>query len=41
VSEYLTALPPKALLEERLRSAVAFARAGLDNRLPEAEEHPG
>ena len=29
VSEYLTALPPKALMEKRLRAAVASARAGL------------
>jgi predicted nuclease of restriction endonuclease-like (RecB) superfamily len=40
VAEYLTALPPKALLEERLRSAIAAARAGLEGRLPPSKPAP-
>jgi hypothetical protein len=35
VSEYLTELPPKALLEKRLRLAIASARQGLDHRDPD------
>lgn len=37
VSEYLTELPPKALLEKRLRLAIAGARKAVESR--EAAEH--
>ena len=31
-AEYLTALPPKALLQAKLHEAIALSRARLDNR---------
>jgi hypothetical protein len=35
VAEYLTALPPKKLLEEKLHRAIALARKRLENQVEE------
>jgi len=37
VAEYLTELPPKEVLERKLRAAIETARAQLEQRLPQAE----
>ena len=39
VAEYLTALPPRALLEARLQTAIQRARQGYPSSLPEAPEN--